>query len=76
MAAALAGFEKYIEFLATGELNGHLDSIRPEDKLSKFGVHLPLNPTLLIHDLGKHTNQEIKELFECGTRKIMFVVLG
>ena len=80
MAAALAGFEKYIEYLATGELDGRLDSIRPEDKLTKFRVHLPLEPNLLIHDLGKYPDQErIEDLFkpniedECD---IMFVVLG
>ncbi|KAF8340069.1 hypothetical protein F5887DRAFT_919598 [Amanita rubescens] len=65
MAKALAGFEKYFEYLATGELDGRLDSIRPEDKLIKFGVHLPNNPILLLHDLGMHPDQErIKDLFK------------
>ena len=80
MAAAFAGFEEYIEYLATGKLDGYLDSIRPEDKLKMIGVDLPLNPILLIHDLGKHPNHErIKDLFKLegyGTCGITFVVLG
>jgi len=80
MAAALTGFEKYIEYLATGELDGYLDSIRPEDKLAKFGVHLPHKPILLIHNLGKHPDQErIEDLFkpssEYGICDTVFVVL-
>ncbi len=79
MTKAFEGFEEYIEYLATGKLDGHLDSIQPEDKLKKFGVNLPHRPILLIHDLGKHTHQErIKELFECGiddSCDIVFVVL-
>ncbi|KAF8338350.1 hypothetical protein F5887DRAFT_1137571 [Amanita rubescens] len=67
MTKAFEGFEEYIEYLATGKLDGHLDSIQPEDKLKKFRVNLPHRPILLIHDLGKHTHQErIKELFERG----------
>ena len=79
MVDALAGFEKYFEYLATGELDGHLDSIRPEDKLEKFGVVLPVNPILLLHNLGKHPDPErIEGLFkpnEYGTCTITFVVL-
>ena len=79
MANALAGFEKYFEYLATGELDGRLDSIRPEDKLTKFGVHLPINPFLLLHDLGMNPDQErIADLFkpnEYGICTITFVVL-
>ncbi len=79
MAKALAGFEKYFEYLATGELDGRLDSIRPDDKLIKFGVHLPINPILLLHDLGKYPDHErIKDLFkrnEYGICTITFVVL-
>ncbi|KAF8309783.1 hypothetical protein F5887DRAFT_1091838 [Amanita rubescens] len=42
MAEALAGFRKYIEYLATGKLDVYLDSIKREDKLTDFGVDLPL----------------------------------
>ncbi|KAM6500713.1 hypothetical protein JOM56_003727 [Amanita muscaria] len=74
MAAALAGFEKYIKSLAAGELDGYLDKIRP-DKLKELGVVLPPNPILLIHDLGKHTDQErIKDLFECDRDDICDIV--
>ena len=79
MADALAGFEKYFEYLATGELDAHLDSIRPEDKLIKFGVVLPVNPILLLHNLGKHPDQDrIEGLFrlnDYGTCTVTFVVL-
>jgi len=64
MAAALAGFEHYIEYLATGKLDEYLDSIRREDKVKVPGVHLPRDPILLIHDLGKNLDQErIRDLF-------------
>ena len=78
-ADALAGFEKYFEYLASEELDGRLDSIRPEDKLKKFKIDLPVNPILLLHDLGKHPDQErIEELFMpnvYGICTITFVVL-
>ncbi|KAF8350099.1 hypothetical protein F5887DRAFT_1059292 [Amanita rubescens] len=65
IADALAGFEKYFEYLATGELDAHLDSIRPEDKLIELGVDLPISPILLLHDLGKHLDQKrIEDLFK------------
>ena len=79
MADTLAGFEKYFEYLATGELDGRLDSIRPEDKLKKFKIDLPVEPILLLHDLGKHPDHErIEDLFmrnEYGICTIRFVVL-
>lgn len=79
MAEALAGFEKYFELLATGELDARLDSIRPEDKLTELGVGLPINPILLLHNLSKHLDQKrIQDLFEPNTDgicTITFVVL-
>ncbi len=79
MADALAGFEKYFEYLATGKLDAYLDSIRPEDKLIELGVDLPINPILLLHDLGKHPDQKrIEDLFKPNTYRmctITFVVL-
>jgi hypothetical protein len=66
MAAALAGFENYIEYLATGKLDGYLDSVRPEDKVTDLDleVYLPHDPILLIHDLGKHLDHErIRDVF-------------
>lgn len=80
MTAALTGFEKYIEYLATGLLDGYLNSIRPEDKCTKFGVYLPNNPSLLIHSLGEHPDQErTRDLFEPiteGLCHITLVILG
>jgi hypothetical protein len=74
MAAALAGFEHYIEYLATGKLDGYFDSIRREDKVQVPGVHLPSDPVLLIHDLSKHLDQErIRNSFSHET---VFVWLG
>ena len=71
LASSLEGFEKYIQYLATGRLDGFLDSIRREDKDIDHGVHLPLDPILLLHDLGKYPNQErINEMFTGDT---MFV---
>jgi hypothetical protein len=62
MAAALVtGFEKYVEYLATGKLDGYLDSIRREDKVTDLE---PLDQILLLHDLGKHLDQaRIEQLF-------------
>jgi hypothetical protein len=82
MVDALSGFENYIDYLATGKLDVYLDSIKCEDKVTDLdlGVVLPLRPILLIHELGKHVDQErIEALFkrdrfdECDT---VFVVPG
>jgi len=58
-ATTLAGFEYYIEYLATGKLDRYLDSIQCEDKITDLKVHLPLDPILLLHDLGKHQDQKL-----------------
>ena len=58
MATAFAGFEDYIEYLATGKLDGYLDSIQREDKNTDLKVDLNLDPILLLHDLGKHVDQK------------------
>ncbi len=80
MVDALAGFENYINYLATGKLDVYLDSIKSEDKLTGLGVDLPLEPNLLLHDLGKHQNQErIKNLFhirDSYIRDTVFVMPG
>ncbi len=80
MLEALASFENYIDYLATGKLDVYLDSIKCEDKVTDLGVVLPRHPILLIHELGKHADQErIEGLFErdsiyrCDT---VFVVPG
>ena len=71
LASSLKGFEKYIQYLAAGKLDGFLDSIRREDKDIDLGVNLALDPILLLHDLGKYLNQErINEMFTGDT---MFV---
>ncbi|KAF8344443.1 hypothetical protein F5887DRAFT_1204973 [Amanita rubescens] len=65
---SMQGFENYIDYLATGKLDVYLDSIKREDKVTDLdlGVVLPLHPILLIHELGKHADQErIEELFKC-----------
>jgi hypothetical protein len=74
LASSLEGFEKYIQCLATGKLDGFLDSIRHEDKDVDLEAvaSLPLDPILLLHDLGRYPDQErINELFTGDT---MFVV--
>jgi len=74
MAAAFAGFQVYIEYLATGKLDGYLDSIRREDKVRIPGVVLPLDPILLLHRLGRNLDEKrIKELFIHDT---VFVASG
>lgn len=71
LASSLEGFEKYIQCLATGKLDGFFDSIRREDKDIDLGVHLHFDPILLLHALGKYPNQErIDEMFTGDT---MFV---
>ena len=80
MADALRGFEKYFDSLATGKLDGYLDSTQPEDKVTDLGVVLHRHPILLTHELGKHPDQErIEELFHCDKYNrcdIVFVVPG
>ncbi|KAF8498457.1 hypothetical protein BU17DRAFT_72319 [Hysterangium stoloniferum] len=64
MAAAIKDFENYIQYLAVGKLDGYLDSIRREDKFTDLDVKLPLDPILLLHDLGNHPDKvRIKKLF-------------
>jgi hypothetical protein len=73
MTDAFEGYEKYMEYLTQGKLDGYLDSIRREDKVTDLEVELPLEPILLLHDLGKHTDQErINELFIDDTVFVMF----
>ncbi|KAF8516724.1 hypothetical protein BU17DRAFT_92559 [Hysterangium stoloniferum] len=63
-AAAFKDFENYIKYLAIGKLDGYLDSIQRHDKVTDLGVYLPLDPILLLHDLGRHVdNKRIEKLF-------------
>ena len=77
MTKAFEGFEEYIEYLATGKLDAYLDSTKREDKVTDLNVYLPIDPSLLIHDLGKHPDQErIQELFihDSDACDVVFVV--
>lgn len=52
--AAYKPFEEYIKYLATGKLDGYLDSTRREDMISVSEVLLiDDGPNLLLHNLGK-----------------------
>jgi hypothetical protein len=74
MTSSFAPFETYIKYLATGKLDGYLNSTRPEDKCSVPGVVLSTDPQLLLHGLGKHPDMErIKRLFVPGT---VFVIVA
>ena len=53
MAVAFKPFEEYVKYLATGKLDGYLDSTRREDKVTVPGVLLPNGLSLLLHNLGK-----------------------
>jgi hypothetical protein len=53
MAVAFKPFEQYVKYLATGKLDGYLDSTRREDKVTVPGVLLPNGRSLLLHNLGK-----------------------
>ncbi|KAF8521633.1 hypothetical protein BU17DRAFT_87887 [Hysterangium stoloniferum] len=62
-AAAFKDFENHIKYLAIGKLDGYLDSIRHDDKVTDLGVYLPLDPILLLHDPGKHVdNKRIEKI--------------
>ncbi|KAF8517282.1 hypothetical protein BU17DRAFT_91994 [Hysterangium stoloniferum] len=62
--AAFKDFENYIKYLAIRKLDGYLDSIRGHDKVTDLGVYLPLDPILLLHDLGRHVDHKrIEKLF-------------
>ncbi|KAF8521901.1 hypothetical protein BU17DRAFT_87449 [Hysterangium stoloniferum] len=68
MATAIERFEDYIKYLATGKLDGYLDSTRREDKLTDLEVTLPLGPILLLHDLGNRPDKvRIEKLFTRDT---------
>jgi len=75
MVPALEGFENYIISLATGKLDGYLDSFRGEDQATISGVDLPLGPgpNLLLHDLGQNY---IGSLSYCRTVFVMSGQLG
>ncbi|KAF8512673.1 hypothetical protein BU17DRAFT_96067 [Hysterangium stoloniferum] len=68
MVPAIKDFENYIKYLAVGKLDGYLDSIRREDKVTDLEVTLPLDPILLLHDLGNHPDKvRIEQLFTRST---------
>ena len=68
MAVAFKPFEEYIKHLATGKLDGYLDSTRREDKVTVSGVLLPNGPSLLLHNLGKDVDLgRIRNLFTDDT---------
>jgi hypothetical protein len=65
---SFCGFGHYISSLASGKLDGYLDSIQPGNPAEGLGINLPIDPILLLHDLGKYPNQErIRELFNGDT---------
>ncbi|KAF8496938.1 hypothetical protein BU17DRAFT_103356 [Hysterangium stoloniferum] len=54
MAVAIQDFENYIKCLATGKLDGYLDSTRREKKLTDLEVTLPpANETSFAHGIEK-----------------------
>jgi len=64
MAVAFKPFEEYIKCLASGKLDGYLDSTRREDKVTVPGVSLLKEPFLLLHDLGMNVDMKrIENLF-------------
>ena len=75
IARAFEPFEQYIEYLATGKLDGYLDSVDRKDKLTVPGLIMSTDPHLLLHGLGKFTNQEHQErigrLFRPGTTSVI-----
>ena len=72
LESSLDGFQNYITSLASGKLDGFLDSLQHGDKAAGLGVYLPLDPILLLHDLGNYPNQErIEELFTGDTVSVV-----
>jgi hypothetical protein len=72
MTGSFAIFEKYINRLAKGELDGYIDSICREDKASIDGFVLSTDPQLLLHGLGKRPDhQRIKNLFTPATVSVI-----
>jgi hypothetical protein len=64
MAVAFKPFEEYIKSLASGKLDGYLNSTRREDKVTVSGLLLPNDPILLLHNLGMDVDlEQIKNLF-------------
>jgi hypothetical protein len=68
MALAFKPYEQYIRLLAVGKLDGYLDKLDRDSKLSVPGIVLSTDPNLLLHDLGRYVDMErIKQLFSGGT---------
>jgi hypothetical protein len=64
MTVAFKPFEEYIKSLASGKLDGYLDSTRREDKVTISEVSLLNEPFLLLHGLGKNVDmKQIENLF-------------
>jgi hypothetical protein len=53
LASAFQPFKQYIEYLAHGKLDGYLDSINRDDKISVPEMVISKDPNLLLHGLGK-----------------------
>ena len=69
---AFEPFKQYIGYLATGKLDGYLDSVDRKDKLTVPGLRMSTNPHLLLHDLSKYTDQErVGHLFQSGTTSVI-----
>ena len=72
IALAFKSFEQYVEHLVMGNLDGYLNSVDPKDKLTVPGLRMSTEPHLLLHDLGKYTDQErVGRLFLPGTTSVI-----
>ena len=72
IARAFEPFKQYIEYLATGKLDGYLDSVHREDKFTVPGLVMSTDPHLLLHNLGKYPDEErIERLFYPGTTSVI-----
>lgn len=64
MNTAFEPYEEYIQWLAEGRLDSYLDSVRVEDKISPPNICIPNDVSLLLHEVGKHPDEDrIKNLF-------------
>ena len=72
IASAFEPFKQYIQYLATGKLDGYLDSVDSKDKLAIPGLIMSTDPHLLLHDLGKYTDKErVGRLFQSDTTSVI-----
>lgn len=73
LRSAFVPFEKYIQLLARGQLDGYMDSLQRKDKLPVPGMFLSSDIHLLIHDIGKPDRVDKARVNALFSKRTVFV---